>query len=90
MLSQFFSSFLSEFIVAVVWILFSKQPLSPAEFDHAIWSGTVRNLSEDPPISTIPHDEESSRLQRRVTSSCKGLAEITTRHLHRVATTYTE
>jgi hypothetical protein len=69
---------MSEFIVAVVWILFSRYPLSPAEFDHAIWSGTVRDRSEDPPFSPIPLDEESSRLQRRVTSSCKGLAEIVT------------
>ncbi|KAL2201754.1 hypothetical protein CC79DRAFT_1402082 [Sarocladium strictum] len=70
---------MDEFIVAVVWMLFSRRPLSPAELEHAIWSGIGHGTSDHPPPSLkIPFDEESSRLHRRITSSSKGLAEVTT------------
>ncbi|KAL2131173.1 hypothetical protein VTI74DRAFT_5460 [Chaetomium olivicolor] len=49
--------------LCILWILFAKRPLSPAEFRHALWAG----LPDDTCLDAV----------KLVTSSSKGLAEIT-------------
>lgn len=62
---------------AILWILCAEEPLSPAEFCHAVWSW---RLSEPPglPSTAEPPDGMSPDIERRVViGASKGLAEIT-------------
>ncbi|KAK0383987.1 hypothetical protein NLU13_8076 [Sarocladium strictum] len=67
---------MDEFIVAVLWLLFAKRPLSPVEFDFAIWSHSDYK-AVDPPLTDNANSEERNRLQRRVIGATKALAEVT-------------
>ncbi|KAJ4285976.1 hypothetical protein N0V90_013542 [Kalmusia sp. IMI 367209] len=62
-----------ELVLCVQWVLFTKQPLSPEQLYHAIYSGTD-------PTSVIkgnPEDITKDVIKRFILSSSKGLAEIT-------------
>lgn len=66
-----------EFLLCMTWILFSKRPMRPSEFHHALWSGLAMNglADEHAPDTTTPGFEEGARLS--IISSSKGLAEVT-------------
>ncbi|PGH07190.1 hypothetical protein GX51_01977 [Blastomyces parvus] len=58
-------------LFCILWILYAKRPLRPAEFNHALWSGlSLNSLADDqfPDLNII---------ERRVVNYSKGLAEIT-------------
>ncbi|KAK3361560.1 ankyrin repeat-containing domain protein [Lasiosphaeria ovina] len=59
--------------LCILWILFAKRPLSPAEFRHAMWAGLLEQRLADP---ELPDDTHMDAV-KLVTSSSKGLAEIT-------------
>ncbi|KAK3360763.1 hypothetical protein B0T25DRAFT_578613, partial [Lasiosphaeria hispida] len=59
--------------LCILWILFAKRPLSPAEFRHALWAGLLDQRLVDP---ELPDDTHMDAV-KLVTSSSKGLAEIT-------------
>jgi ankyrin repeat protein len=59
--------------LCLLWILFAKRPLSPAEFRHALWAGLLEQLLVDP---ELPDDTHMDAV-KLVASSSKGLAEIT-------------
>ncbi|KAK4153199.1 hypothetical protein C8A00DRAFT_15564 [Chaetomidium leptoderma] len=59
--------------LCILWILFAKRPLSPAEFRHALWAGLLEQRLVDP---ELPDDTHMDAV-KLVTSSSKGLAEIT-------------
>ncbi|KAL8418119.1 hypothetical protein RB594_001658 [Gaeumannomyces avenae] len=59
--------------LCILWILFAKRPLTPAEFRHALWAGLLKQgLADD----DLPDDTDMDAV-KLVTSSSKGLAEIT-------------
>ncbi|GKT83833.1 NACHT and ankyrin domain-containing protein [Colletotrichum tofieldiae] len=60
-------------LLCVLWVLCAKRPLSPAEFQHALWAGLFEQDLVDP---DLPDDANMDAI-RLVTSSSKGLAEIT-------------
>lgn len=66
-----------EFLLCMTWILFSKRPMKPSEFHHAMWSSLAMNglADEHVPDTTTPGFEEGARLS--IISSSKGLAEVT-------------
>ncbi|TGJ64637.1 hypothetical protein EYR41_010681 [Orbilia oligospora] len=83
-LSAFFKDMLKrdnenmeELLLCILWILYAKRPLSPGEYYHALWSGlSLKNLvDKDIPVVTAP--DASVIISNCVTSSSKGLAEIT-------------
>ncbi|KAK4678539.1 hypothetical protein QC764_308560 [Podospora pseudoanserina] len=59
--------------LCILWILFAKRPLTPAEFRHALWAGLLERRLVDP---ELPDDTHMDAV-KLVTSSSKGLAEIT-------------
>ncbi|KAH6613348.1 hypothetical protein F5144DRAFT_401253 [Chaetomium tenue] len=59
--------------LCILWILFAKRPLSPAEFRHALWAGLLEQSLVDP---ELPDDAHMDAV-KLVASSSKGLAEIT-------------
>ncbi|KAK0712466.1 hypothetical protein B0T26DRAFT_338165 [Lasiosphaeria miniovina] len=59
--------------LCILWILFAKRPLSPAKFRHAIWAGLLKQRLVDPELPVHIHMDAV----KLVTSSSKGLAEIT-------------
>ncbi|OAA44736.1 Nucleoside phosphorylase domain protein [Cordyceps fumosorosea ARSEF 2679] len=62
-------------LLCVLWILCAKRPLNPAEFRHALWAGLLAQDGQvDPELPDVTDMDECVRL---VTSSSKGLAEIT-------------
>ncbi|KAF3275196.1 hypothetical protein TWF970_006918 [Orbilia oligospora] len=68
---------MEELLLCIIWILYAKQPLSPGEYYHALWSGlSLKNLvDKDIPVVTLPDAKDI--ISNCVTSSSKGLAEIT-------------
>ncbi|KAK2764178.1 Ankyrin-3-like protein 3 [Colletotrichum kahawae] len=67
---------MDEFSLCCQWILFAKRPLNPKEFYFAMRSG----LSEGrySPVMFNPEFDTQTDMELFVTSSSKGLAEITT------------
>ncbi|KAH7145557.1 hypothetical protein B0J13DRAFT_474300, partial [Dactylonectria estremocensis] len=67
-------------LLCVLWILCAERPLTPAEFRHALWVALLDQKSEkedqqvDPELPDVKNINACARL---VTSSSKGLAEIT-------------
>ncbi|KAG7284870.1 hypothetical protein NEMBOFW57_009485 [Staphylotrichum longicolle] len=61
-------------LLCVLWILCAQRPLSPAEFHHALWVALQKNQEVDSKLPDVKHMDEYGKL---VTSSSKGLAEIT-------------
>ncbi|KAK3297983.1 ankyrin repeat-containing domain protein [Chaetomium fimeti] len=59
--------------LCILWILFAKRPLSPAEFRHALWAGLLEQRLVDPELPDHTHMDAV----KLVASSSKGLAEIT-------------
>jgi ankyrin repeat protein len=59
--------------LCILWILFAKRPLSPAEFRHALWAGLLERRLVDPELP----DDTPEDADKLVASSSKGLAEIT-------------
>ncbi|KAK4172655.1 hypothetical protein QBC36DRAFT_144449, partial [Triangularia setosa] len=57
----------------ILWILFAKRPLSPAEFRHALWAGLLEQCLVDPELPDDIHMDAVTL----VTISSKVLAEIT-------------
>ncbi|KAF3223011.1 hypothetical protein TWF679_004209 [Orbilia oligospora] len=64
-------------LLCIIWILYARRTLSPSEYYHALWSGlSLKNLvDEDIPVVTVPDARDF--ISNCVTSSSKGLAEIT-------------
>lgn len=60
-------------LLCVLWVLCAKRPLRPAEFRHALWAGLLEQDLVDP---DLPEDTYIDAV-RLVTSSSKGLAEVT-------------
>ncbi|KAK7428983.1 hypothetical protein QQZ08_004495 [Neonectria magnoliae] len=61
-------------LLCVLWILCAKRPLRPAEFRHALWAGL---LEQDLVNPELPDATDMDACVKLVTSSSKGLAEIT-------------
>ncbi|KAF4474505.1 hypothetical protein CGGC5_v017153 [Colletotrichum fructicola Nara gc5] len=62
-----------ELLLCVLWVLCAKQPLSAAEFRHALWAGLLEQDLVDP---ELPDDTDKEAFSL-VTSSSKGLVEMT-------------
>ena len=62
-------------LLCVLWILCAKRPLNPAEFRHALWAGLLEQ--KDQVDSELPDVTDMDDCVKLVTSSSKGLAEIT-------------
>ncbi|KAJ6155414.1 Pfs NACHT and ankyrin domain protein [Penicillium chermesinum] len=62
--------------LCIRWILFAERPLHPNEFYHALWSGLVSQNLVDDHIPII-NPQLSTHVAVFVTSSSKGLAEVT-------------
>jgi ankyrin repeat protein len=60
-------------LLCVLWVLCAKRPLTPAEFRHALWAGL---LNHDLVDDALPENTAADAAVF-VTSSSKGLAEIT-------------
>lgn len=68
---------MEELLLCVVWILYAKQPLKPDEYYHALWSGLSLKGLVDDEIPIMASSDANDITHRCVTSSSKGLAEIT-------------
>uniref|UniRef100_A0A0B7K0N8 Nephrocystin 3-like N-terminal domain-containing protein n=1 Tax=Bionectria ochroleuca TaxID=29856 RepID=A0A0B7K0N8_BIOOC len=68
---------MEELLLSILWILFAKRPLTPKEYYHALWSGLSSQGLADPGMPTIETSGADDYCKRCVTSSSKGLAEIT-------------
>ncbi|KAG9255473.1 uncharacterized protein F5Z01DRAFT_653179 [Emericellopsis atlantica] len=66
-----------ELLLCLLWILFAKQPLSPQEFDHALWSGLYQEQFIDEDLPDTPARYRNGSIERLIISSSKGLAELT-------------
>jgi ankyrin repeat protein len=66
-----------EFILSVAWILHTTRPLTPEEFEHAVWSAAGSSDSTRPPRQVKAFKDDTIRFRHRVTSASKGFAEIT-------------
>ena len=69
-------------LLCVLWILCAKRPLTPAEFRHVLWVGLLDQSSQakdrDSQVdSELPDVRNINAYVKLVTSSSKGLAEIT-------------
>ena len=67
-------------LLCVLWILCAKRPLTPEEFRHALWVALLDHKSEQKDCqvdSNIPDVKNMNTCVKLVTSSSKGLAEIT-------------
>ncbi|KEY73941.1 hypothetical protein S7711_09996 [Stachybotrys chartarum IBT 7711] len=67
-------------LLCVLWILCAKKPLSPAEFRHALWVGLLNQNPESKDLQVdaeLPDVKNINACVKLVTSSSKGLAEIT-------------
>lgn len=60
-------------LLCIFWILCAKRPLTPIEFRHALWAGLLEKGLVDPDLP----DRDMDASIKLVTSSSKGLAEIT-------------
>ena len=61
--------------LCILWILCADRPLNPAEFRHALWAGLLEQKDQvDPELPDATNMDDCVKL---VTSSSKGLAEIT-------------
>ncbi|CAI7657481.1 unnamed protein product [Penicillium pancosmium] len=83
-----------ELLLCILWILYSKRPLRLSELYHALWSGLAMSkqnsvdeklpdtLSQpsNPSDVTSVSSEELEKVIRYVTSSSKGLAEVSCIH----------
>ncbi|KAI9896887.1 hypothetical protein N3K66_007909 [Trichothecium roseum] len=63
--------------LCVLWILYAGRPLSPEEYHHALWSGLALANLADPGIPKATDATVDVTIKASVTSSSKGLAEIT-------------
>ncbi|EWZ85352.1 hypothetical protein FOWG_11854 [Fusarium oxysporum f. sp. lycopersici MN25] len=68
---------MEELQLSLLWILLSKQPLSPEEYYHGLWSGLSLEGLADLEIPDVTTTNASDCFDRCVISSSKGLAEIT-------------
>ncbi|CAH0047183.1 unnamed protein product [Clonostachys solani] len=68
---------MEELLLSILWILFAQRPLRPTEYYHALWSGLSPKGLVDPEMPTIETSDADDCCKRCVTSSSKGLAEIT-------------
>jgi ankyrin repeat protein len=66
-----------ELVLCIQWVLFSRQPLSPAQLYFAILSGI-----EPEALSTLDSDKDV--IKRFILNSSKGLVEITTSKIQKV------
>ena len=67
-------------LLCILWILCAKRPLTPAEFRHALWVALVNEQPEQKDCqvdSELPDAQNVNACLKLVTSSSKGLAEIT-------------
>ncbi|KAL8310675.1 hypothetical protein RB597_010494 [Gaeumannomyces tritici] len=67
-------------LLCVLWILCAKRPLTPAEFRHALWVALLdqQSAQNDRQVdSDVPDVSNMNACVKLVTSSSKGLAEIT-------------
>lgn len=59
-------------LLGIIWILFSKRPLNPLEYYHALWSGLMLKGLADPDVPST----SAAVAGRFVISSTKGFAEV--------------
>ena len=67
-------------LLCILWILCAKRPLTPAEFRHALWVGLLNHQSEYQDFQVDPELPDAQNMNaclKLITSSSKGLAEIT-------------
>ncbi|KAJ5983604.1 hypothetical protein N7481_005703 [Penicillium waksmanii] len=72
---------MEELLLCVLWILYAAYPLQPKELYHALWSGLALKgrVKGRPMIFSDPDSSANlGKFTRFVTSSSKGLAEVTT------------
>lgn len=67
-------------LLGIIWILFSKRPLDPVEYYHALWVGLMLKGLADPDVPSTSSADSSLVVRRFVISSTKGFAEVTTGH----------
>lgn len=75
---------MEDFVFASFWILFVARPLSPTEFDHALWIASVTYGSQSRQMPDSQEANAEDRIRMRVISATKGLAEITAEQSPRV------
>ncbi|KAK6513065.1 hypothetical protein TWF506_009228 [Arthrobotrys conoides] len=68
---------MEELLLCVIWILYAKQPLKPDEYYHALWCGLSLKSLVDKEIPDVSEPNADATINNCVTSSSKGLAEIT-------------
>lgn len=68
---------MEELLLSILWILFAERPLRPVEYYHALWTGLSSKGLADPEMPTFETSDADDCCERCVTSSSKGLAEIT-------------
>lgn len=67
-------------LLCILWVLCARRPLTPAEFRHALWVGLLkpeRGESYQKVDSELPDVQNRDSCVRLVTSSSKGLVEVT-------------
>ncbi|KAF4460326.1 Pfs NACHT and Ankyrin domain [Fusarium albosuccineum] len=68
---------MEDLLLCVLWVLCAKEPLSPEEYYHALWSGLALKNLADPEIPNITASDASDCVGGYVITSLKGLAEVT-------------
>ncbi|KAK7212567.1 hypothetical protein V2G26_019745 [Clonostachys chloroleuca] len=66
--------YMEDLLLSILWILYAKRPLTPAEYYHALWIGLQEKCDADP---ELPGVDDLDSIKRYVVSSSKGLAETT-------------
>lgn len=66
-----------ELLFSVLWILYAKRPLSPQEYEHALWSGLHPKGVVDSVVPDSSARDQNGSTKRYIISSSKGLAELT-------------
>lgn len=63
--------------LSLLWLLLAQRPLEPKEYYHALWSGLALKGLADAEVPDVVSLHANERIDRYVTSSSKGLAEVT-------------
>ncbi|KAM5381160.1 hypothetical protein ACJZ2D_003076 [Fusarium nematophilum] len=68
---------MEDLLLCILWILYAKRPLSPGEYHHALWSGLAMKDLVDTEFPDATASDASELAHTYVTTSSKGLAEVT-------------
>lgn len=66
-----------ELLLCILWILYAERPLTPQEYDHALWSGLHPKGLVDLGLPDTVSRFYNGSIERYIISSSKGLAELT-------------